>query len=255
MNKYAVVGKNINYSLSPLIHNHHFKCLNLNATYELFNIDTLDNSMAKLRKLSGFNVTVPYKIDIFEKCDEISEEVKEIKAVNCVKVVNGKFYGFNTDVYGFFQLLKKNKLIEGNLKVLIIGSGGAAKAVNYCLNNFTNHSIFVTNRTIEKAKQLTTNTILINEVVLEQFDIIINCTNVGVKNYQSPIEINKIKKESVFIDINYQAKSKFLIDAYNLNAKTINGEDMLIYQAAKSFEIWFDKEANITYLEESIRKG
>lgn len=255
MNRYAVVGKNINYSLSPIIHNFHFERLKINATYELFNIDNLKENIVNLRNLAGFNVTVPYKEMIYKICEDISAEVKEIKAVNCVKVENNKFYGYNTDVYGFYQLLEKNELLERSLKALIIGSGGAAKAVYYCLNKYTNHLIYITNRTIEKARQITANVVLINEVDLKQFDIVINCTSVGVKNFSSPIEIKHIKIDSVFIDINYQSKSKFLFDADKLNAKTINGLDMLIYQAAKSFEIWFEKKANVKYLEDSIRKG
>ena len=106
----------------------------------------------KLTEYSGFNVTIPYKEKIIKYCDVLSDEVKMIGAVNCVKVNDNIFYGFNTDTYGFYMLLKQNNLIKGKKHVLIIGAGGSGKAVFYALAKYTNHKIYLTNRTIAKQK-------------------------------------------------------------------------------------------------------
>ncbi len=255
MKRYAVIGRDIAYSISPIIHNEHFKFLEIDAIYECFDMKKLE--INPLKTYQGFNVTIPYKEQIINNCFELSKEAKEICAVNCVKVVNDQFYGYNTDVYGFYQLLVKNHLLKEEKKVLVIGAGGAGKAVYYCLLNYTKHDVYVTNKTIDKALKLTSKVISFDVVsqYITDFDIIINCTSVGVKERQSPIKIKQVKKNACFIDINYQSKSLFLDVAKKLNAKTINGFDMLIYQAAKSFEIWFQKKANIKAMYESIRKG
>ncbi len=255
MKHYAVIGKNIDYSLSPTIHMAHFNALNIEANYELLNLNELDINY--LRQLNGFNVTIPFKEKIYAKCDVLSDEAVYIGAVNCVKVISDQFFGYNTDVYGFYQLLIKNDLLEKHKKVLVIGAGGAAKAIHYCLKKYTTHEVYMTNRTDDKVKLITTNRILFQDVShqLKQFDMVINCTNVGVKDDLSPIKVQEIKENAVFIDINYQSKSPFLVNAKKLNAKTINGLDMLIYQAVKSFEIWFMEKALVEVMYYSIRKG
>lgn len=246
--RFCLVGKEIAYSLSPIIHNHHFKKLGIHADYEIFDVDNINRNV--LMGYNGFNVTIPYKEKIIKYCDVLSEEAQIIQAVNCIKVCDNKFYGFNTDIYGFYMLLKRSNLLEGSKKVLIIGAGGAGKAVYYTFKKYTNHEIFVTNRTLLKAKKLTENIILFEEVqdFLKDFDIVVNSTNV------CPIEIKDIKKDAHFIDINYLSNSLFLERAKKLNAKTINGLDMLIYQAVKSFEIWFNKKANDKLMYEALER-
>jgi shikimate dehydrogenase len=247
--RYGIIGKNIAYSLSPKIHNYHFLALNINAVYEIIDLTLL-------KDYSGFNVTIPYKEKIIDYCDELSTEAKEVGAVNCVKVIEGKYFGYNTDTYGFYMLLKKNNLLIDKKKVLIIGAGGAAKAVYYVFNKYTNMQIFVTNRRSEKAYQITKYVILFSDItnILSTFDIVVNCTNVGVQKYESPITIQTIKESSCFIDLNYQKQNAFLDKARTLGAKTINGLEMLIYQAVKSFEIWFNREANIAAIKEILDK-
>lgn len=255
MKRFSVIGENINYSLSPLIHNKIFNKLNIDANYNILNISSIYREIAKLRQLSGFNVTIPYKETIINYCDYIDNDAKDIKAINCVKIVNNKLYGYNTDVYGFFMLLKENNVnINSNTNVLIIGAGGAAKAVNYCLRKHFDSKITITNRTINNTKRITNNILDFSEIdeYIELFDIVINCTSVGVKKYDSPINVSKIKERSLFIDVNYQRNLKFLNDAKSLGAHTINGYDMLLYQAKKSFEIWFLKYLNINFIKDMI---
>ncbi len=256
MKVYGLFGKNIDYSLSPRIHNANFTALGIDAKYELYSTDELDGYQDEFIKLSGFNITIPFKEEMVKYCDYIDQEAKEVGVVNCVKVDNNKLYGYNTDVYGFYKLLEKNNLHKMKSNTLIIGAGGGGRAIFYCLKKYTNHAVSLTNRTKEKALSITDQVIEFNEVshILKEFDIVVNCTNVGVSSYVSPIDIKEIKNNAFYIDINYQRKNKFLDSASRLNAKTINGLDMLIYQAQKSFEIWFNQEACLEAMYQSIRE-
>lgn len=247
--RFGLLGKDIAYSLSPLIHNYHFEKLGIKASYDLLDYKVIDKNI--LSKYKGFNVTIPYKEEIIKYCDVLSEEAKIIGAINCVKIVDDNFFGFNTDEYGFYMLLKINNLLSGNKNVLIIGAGGSGKAVFYALVKYTNHKIYITNRTIEKAKLLTNNYLTLTEAtfMLNSFDIVINCTNVNT----SPIKVKDIKEGAYFIDLNYY-NSLFLETAQSLNAKIINGKLMLIYQAEKSFEIWFNQKANAKLMFDALER-
>jgi shikimate dehydrogenase len=254
--EFGLIGKNISYSLSPLIHNANFKACLIDADYHIIDLNDLHSKIHDLKKLNGFNITTPYKEVILPYCDFISDEVKEIGACNTVKVIDGKFHGYNTDVYGFYQLLKVNQLLNRGkeTKVLIIGAGGAAKAVHYTFKKFTNYQVFITNRTLQKAQKISENTIDFKGISLKlkEFDIVIQATNLGVKNYESPIEIDAVKVNSVYIDLNYQTNLKFLDDSKMRGAKTINGLEMLIQQAAKSYEIWVEDRANLEVIKKVI---
>lgn len=254
--KYAVIGRNIDYSLSPKIHQANFRSLKIDASYQIVNVSDITEEIGKLRQFMGFNVTIPYKEEMVKICDTLDEDAIVVQAVNCVKVVNNKFHGYNTDVYGFYMLLKNNDLLKyKNAKVLIIGAGGAAKAVYHCFEKHTNYDVTIANRTIEKALDITSqvSTIKDAEEKLYTYDLVVNATSLGVLEDKSPLSIKKIKKDCVFIDVNYQ-ETKFLTDVKQFSGKAINGVDMLIYQAAKSFEIWFSKKANSEIMKNCLRK-
>jgi shikimate dehydrogenase len=254
MKRFGLIGRQIAYSLSPIIHQANFKARLLDADYRIIDLPDLTSGIEQLRSLTGFNITTPYKEAILPYCDGISDDVKAIGACNTVKVVDGKFHGYNTDVHGFYQLLEEHQLLNrsNETKVLIIGAGGAAKAVYYTFKHYTNYQVFITNRTKEKALKICDYVIDFEEIPLKEFDLVIQATNIGVKNYESPIEIKEIKANSAFIDLNYQANLKFLNDSKVLGAKTINGLHMLIHQAAKSYEIWVEDRANLEVIKKAI---
>lgn len=242
MKRFGLVGKKISYSLSPLIHNAHFESLGINAYYELIDIDVLSKHLDVLRTYDGFNITVPYKESFLTYLDELSDEVKVIEAVNCVVVVNGKFKGYNTDIYGIYKTLSQHNLQLGRKKVLIIGAGGAGKAVYYVLKNNTSHDIYVTNRTSAKATELTKQVVDFTEFskFSDEFDIIINCVTPEV-----PIDLTNIKPNTTIIDINYQKHNINIPTSIRDQVKIIDGYAMLIYQAARSFELWFNLAPNV----------
>jgi len=251
MKRFGLIGKHISYSLSPLIHNAHFESLGINAHYDLIDIDDLAH-FELLKGYTGFNITVPYKEAFLPLLDEMSEDVKTIGAVNCVVVVNDKFRGYNTDSYGIYQTLKKYQLDLNKKKVLIIGCGGAGKAVYYTLQKYTEHEVYITNRTTSKALQLTKQVIPFTDLAnySGEFDLIINCVTPDVA-----IELPKIKPQATIIDINYQKHSIFIPPHMKKHTYFIDGTDMLIYQAAKSFELWFNIAPNVDVMYKELERS
>lgn len=255
--RFGLIGRGIGYSLSPILHTANFKALNLKATYELIDVERLAELLPIIESFSGLNVTVPYKESILSICDVLDPAVKEIGACNTIHRYRGKLYAYNTDWIGFIKLLNGTGVsLDAPLKTLLIGAGGAAKAVLFALRARTNFDVTIANRTIEKATQLTDQVLTLKaaERRLASFDIVINATSVGVKDEISPIDIHAIKEKSIFIDLNYQDHLKFLEDSKRLGAKTVNGLTMLVEQAAESFRIWTGLEPDTKQMYETMKQ-
>jgi len=249
-----VVGTNVDKSLSPLIFNHWFKKYKINATYgfKVIKKKNFNKEIVKILKeknLCGLNITIPFKENILKKMDRLDKASKTIQAVNCVTVKNKKYYGHNTDWSGFrdalFNALNKKKVtIKPNGKILLIGYGGAAKAVLYSLSLMGakwKKNTIVFNRSKEKIKILSVfqkTTFSLNKIQnhLNDAFLIINTTP---KNVLADLKIKKIKHKVVVCDIVYKPKeTKFLKHFINPSAK-IYGINMLINQAKPCFFNWF----------------
>ncbi|MFM9989587.1 shikimate dehydrogenase family protein, partial [Flavobacterium sp.] len=237
------LGKNISYSFSENYFTNKFKNQKIDAavSYENFDIQNIDKFTTILKnnpELIGLNVTIPYKEAIIPFLDELSENAQKIGAVNTIKIsANGKLFGDNTDFFGF------NKSLEPLLKphhkrALILGTGGAAKAVAFGLKKLNIDSIFVSRKEKE-------NTITYNQIDAKTFDeyqIIINCTPLGTfpKTELFPdIPYQYFTSKHIAFDLIYNPeKTEFLKNAENNGAITKNGYDMLVFQAEKAWEIW-----------------
>ncbi|MGA1846906.1 shikimate dehydrogenase [Deferribacter abyssi] len=244
---YCLIGHPVNHSLSPKIHNYLIYHTKLNAGYICFDIS--DNDFGSyinfLRKnFDGFNVTVPYKEKIINYLDEIDFEADNINAVNCVKIIDGKLIGFNTDIYGIRKTFEKYDVNLDHKNILIIGSGGAAKPLIQYIKNFKYSKLDIVNRTVSKAGNLIKKFDVKKSDVfpLEYlgknviYDIIINTTSIGLKG-EWPYKMNIKAKEFIF-DMQYKLESKTpFLSLVNFD-KSCDGKIMLIYQAVKSFEIW-----------------
>ena len=237
MNHFGLIGKNIAYSFSEKYFSEKFKAENIqNSVYETFDLDEISEieKLIQNKKLNGFNVTIPYKEQILPYLDELSDDAVEIGAVNCVKIQNGIKKGFNTDVYGFEESLKP--LLESfHQNALVLGTGGAAKAVCFVLKKL---NIFF--------QQVSRNGIFtyldLNREEVENHQIIINCTPVGTfPNVEIAPEIpyEFLTEKHLLYDLIYNPeKTKFLQLGEQKNAKIKNGLEMLELQAEKSWEIW-----------------
>jgi shikimate dehydrogenase len=253
-NFYGIIGKPLAHSLSPLLHNFWFKKHNINATYSLIEIelDKINEIINKIRnkELQGINVTTPYKQAVIPFLDIIINDAKETSSVNTVYLNNeNKIVGENTDVYGFeYSFIKKLKNEDIQEKsVLILGAGGVTPSVIYSLAKKNIKKIFLSNRTMEKAKNIKDKFPFIEIVLWESIlnksndiDIIINTTSLGMKNGNNFEQIiKKFKKELIYYDVVYNPLETPMLKNFKENKiKTFNGLEMFLYQAQKSFFLW-----------------
>jgi len=249
-NFYGLIGEKLGHSISPEIHGEIFSKLDIGATYSLFEIkkDELSEAVKGLKALGckGTNVTIPYKIEIMKHLDKISTEAEKIGAVNTVAYTKDGLIGYNTDYYGFGFTLKRASIEISGKKAVILGTGGAAKAVlEYLLDHDISEVTFVSRDPVRAAGKLKSQRI-ISYVELKGIggkDIIINCTPMGMYPVVdiSPVSKEVMEKFSVAVDIIYNPiETLFLKNAREAGLVTANGLYMLVAQAAAAQEIWQD---------------
>ncbi len=240
--KFGLVGRNISYSFSAGYFKTKFKELNLPHTYENFDLNSLkelNHVVANQDNLKGLNVTIPYKEEIILLLDSLNKRAKKIGAVNTIKVTpKGKLKGYNTDYYGF------KKSIEPHLKshhkqALILGTGGASKAVVYALGKLGIHCNYVSR---ESKIGVPYTYQLLSKKIIEAHQIIVNCTPLGTypKIEDCPdIPYDAITNQHIAYDLIYNPeKTRFLEQAQSNGATIVNGFEMLKLQAEKAWEIW-----------------
>jgi shikimate dehydrogenase len=266
--KAGVIGFPISHSLSPIIHNFYLNKYKINGTYEAFAIpnenfeDSIEN-LIQQQNLSGFNITIPHKEKIYNLCHHLSKTAQITKAVNTLIVMqNGKFFGHNSDAEGFIKNFYNHcpNYQLNQKKCLLIGAGGASRAIVYSLISQKVAKIFIANRDQEKALKLIAdfkNFSQQNSVELEfiplktqfdflnEIDLIINGTSLGMINQQKlDIDISNAKKTAIVYDIVYKPLiTDLLKQANELDLKIITGIGMLIEQALIGFEAWFKTKA------------
>jgi len=261
----GVIGDPIEHSLSPILHNAAFNSLNLDCAFLAFKVKSAEvgNAINGMRALGivGLNVTMPHKKSVISHLDEIDQTAKFLNAVNTIHNKNGKLLGFNTDGVGAIKALKENGVNPAGKKVLLLGSGGAARAIAYSLAKEADELV-VLNRTVEQAKELASllNRTFSKKVVADSLtpsaiqenlrgcDILVNATSVGMKPNanQSLIAPEWLKPNLAVMDIVYDPmETKLAKDAKSAGSKVVSGVEMLIYQGAASFEIWTGKSAPV----------
>ncbi len=267
--KYAVIGHPISHSLSPFIHELLFKIDDIDASYVALDICDLENEYEKkLKPLSGYNVTIPYKIDIIRKLSKISEKASLCNSVNTVK--NGEITeGFTTDGYGFSQAVKAKTGGVLPKDVLIYGYGGAARAIAFeCLEHGCNISFAVRESSIGNCKLLqdeifeklsvTVNVYSLYDIPKEKkFSLLVNATPVGMHpNVDSCVADDDIIKnaEAVFDAVYNPLETLLLKKAKDYKKVAIGSVEMLVYQAAKAHEIWVDGKYSDEQLQQICEK-
>ncbi|MBI4078732.1 MAG: shikimate dehydrogenase [Candidatus Levybacteria bacterium] len=243
----CIIGNPVEHSLSPVMHNAGYKALGLDYVYVAFRVENIQKAIDGLRALNvrGIVVTVPHKIDVLRYVDSVDETAKKIGAVNTIVNDNGVLTGSNTDWNGSVGALKHVTSIT-NKTVAVFGAGGAARAVVYGLKR-EGATVFVFNRTIEKAKILSEEFNLDGGFSLHEkskiqgADIVINTTSVGMHPLENeiPIPINYLNKQQVVYDIVYTPKeTRFLQLAKNQGARVVYGDTMVLYTAIPQFELF-----------------
>ncbi len=241
--KYGLVGRNISYSFSRHYFTNKFEELHLN-THSYENVDKKNTEELKLffkedfKKFKGFSVTIPYKHDVFDFLDDVEEEARKIGAVNCIKVTDDyKLIGYNTDVYGFKKAIEP-MLKKQDTKALILGTGGAAKAVAYVFDSLDITYKFVSRSAVGTQISYAD----ITEELLLDYTVIVNCSPVGTfpNIDQCPaIPYQFIGKKHVLFDLIYNPdQTLFLAKGKEQGAAIKNGLEMLEQQAEKAWDIW-----------------
>ncbi len=263
---YCLLGNEIKNSLSPTIHNNLLKSNNLNGLYITINVDSANlkgviNTLCKLN-FRGFNVTIPHKTNILQYLDSLDPLAQEVNAVNTILHDNKKLIGYNTDVEGFMTPLHGKIKNFDNKKAVILGAGGASKAVLYGLTQANCKEIIILNRSLENAKanisKLNSDISISCDKLTQQnidslsdIDILINTVPLNKTN--TSFIFNKKLNVKIAYDLEYIPKeTNFIKQMKSINADVIYGYEMLITQAKLSFNIWTGISSNTDSLNAKI---
>jgi shikimate dehydrogenase len=237
--QYGLIGYPLTHSFSPKWFMEKFAAEGIDATYKAYpleNIESINDLLANY-PLRGLNVTIPYKTGVVDLLDHISAEVEVIGAVNCIDIRHGQRIGYNTDVIGFENSLKP--LFQAHhTKALVLGTGGAAKAVNYVLDK-----LGIERTSVSRNKSDDTLTYEeLTEDIIAAHTLIINTTPLGMSpdvDVAPAIPYDVITGEHLLYDLIYNPEeTKFLQLGREQGAVTKNGYEMLVLQADASWEIW-----------------
>lgn len=242
MSKFGLIGKDIEYSFSRSFFKKKFEKEQLQHTYENFdleNIKQFTNLIQNTPNIGGLNVTIPYKEAIIPFLDKLNKKAKKIGAVNTIKISKkGKLIGYNTDCYGFSQSLKEY-LKPHHKKALILGTGGASKAIAYSLKKLNIEFSYVSR---SKSSNDSYTYDELTDLIISNHKLIINCTPLGTHpntNECPDIPYDAITKEHLLFDLIYNPEeTKFLTIGKLRGATICNGLKMLELQAEKAWEIW-----------------
>jgi shikimate dehydrogenase len=254
---YGVIGYPIEHSLSPMIHNAAIEALGIDAVYVAFHVKPgmLRDAVYGMKAIGvkGFNVTMPFKTEIVSYLDQLDEETAFVEAVNTVVDVDGCFVGYTTDGLGALEVLKSTVGNLDGLSIVVIGAGGAARALVYHLSKIP-CNITILNRSVEKARFIVeklgsnSNAKLSyrslseddQKAVIPKAHIIVNATPVGMTIPGCPISPSLLNNSHIVFDMIYwPPETQLLKEARLREATIINGLPMLVYQAAYSFKLWF----------------
>lgn len=263
------------HSVSPIIHNNAFKKLGLNYAYLSFEVnkDNLKDAVKSIKtlKMRGVNLSMPNKKEVIQYLDEISETAKLSQSVNTIVNDNGILKGYSTDGKGFFKSLEEEKIFVKNKNITIFGTGGASISIisQAVFESVENIFVFKRDKNWEEQKKILDNisdktnckielysledkNILKRKI--EESILLINATNVGMKENISLIEDKSFfRKDLIVSDIIYNpTKTKLLQIAEKEGCKIVNGIGMLLYQGALSFELWTDKKMPVEYIKEIL---
>ncbi|MFQ6113948.1 MAG: shikimate dehydrogenase [bacterium] len=272
---FGIVGHPLGHSLSPILHEFILNKIHVKACYHAFEIkkEELAATIQSMKTLgfTGFNVTIPYKENIVSFLDEIDEEASMIGAVNTVLIKDNKLYGTNTDGVGFIQALKNKNMDMNGKSAVLLGAGGAARAVAYSLVANGIKKLWLLNRTPVRA-ELLANGIVSNvgfsnisydslsdayfEQAVESSQIVINATSLGMwpAVETTPICVENFSPGLIVVDLVYNPhETKFLKAAKSAGSKIIEGLDMLIYQGVEAMKIWTAMDIRVENFFDEIR--
>ncbi len=241
--EYGLIGYPLSHSFSQKYFTEKFEREGIpDAVFHVFAIPSIDKLPQLLKEhplLKGFSITIPYKRSVIEYLDGVSTAVKEMNACNCVKIKEGKLYGYNTDIVGYKESFIKH-LKPYHTKALILGTGGASSAVEFVLKKLHIDYIFVSRK--KDASKNIAGYADVNEALLQEYKIIINTTPLGTYpdvNDAPNIPYHLLTPQHYLFDLVYNpAKTKFLALGEQQGATIQNGYEMLVLQSEENWKIW-----------------
>lgn len=257
--KAGVVGFPVSHSLSPRLHGFWLKEYNIAGEYKAYevkpeNLPEFINNLRSDKDFVGVNLTIPHKEAVMKLLDEVDFLANVIGAVNTVINDRGKLIGRNTDAYGCAENIRS--FVTGTKKAVVLGAGGAAKAVIFALKQLGFEQVIITNRTRERAEELASaiiHPLLIIEwekrsEILENSDLLINTTSLGMTGKESlEIDLSLLPKTALVTDIIYSPlETPLLAQAKAHGNPTVDGLGMLLHQAVPAFEAWFGVKPKVT---------
>jgi len=262
---HSIYGSPIAHSLSPVIFNATFEKLSLNRTYVPFDVskENLKRAIEAARTLEfdGFNVTMPHKIAIVEMLDGLDMNAKKSGSVNTVVRTESGLVGYNTDGEGAVRAMRSYGFEPSNKRILVLGAGGAAHALVHRFST-ENNTIKILNRTLDKAQELEENATRPARISYEQLtknslekslqdtDLLVNATPIRTSTLVSQLKIplNRVKDSAWIFDLAYDKPS----EPIPAGRGTISPLEMLVHQAALSYEIWLNEPAPFPLMRSSL---
>lgn len=275
---FGIFGWPVEHSFSPAMHNSAFEKLQMDCAYVPFPVqpEYIGKAVDSIRSLglSGVNVTIPHKSSVIKYLDEVSREAQLIGAVNTIVNRNGILTGYNTDAPGFLKSLETDAGVNpGGKRVLILGAGGAARAVSIQLAIAGAAEIALTSPVAGEAEGLANlieSSLNVKVSVInwdkqeisknaEGFDILINATPVGMHprvEEKPPVDLENATRDLLVCDLIYNPNETMLLkEARDNGFKTLNGMGMLLYQGAIAFELWTGIEPPLEVMKEALQKS
>lgn len=255
--KYAIIGDPVGHSLSPAMHEAGFRYLGIEAEYHRIQVSLSELpekvEFLKQNGYAGWNVTYPLKERIIPYLDRITSTARDIGAVNTVKFADGLLQGHNTDGEGFVESLKAKGFSFRNKEVVILGAGGAAKAIAVSLAK-ADARLLILNRTENKADDLAEHIVSLggnartDRIVagdwLKSVDLLIQTTPIGMNDEDYPVKLKDINPSAWVVDLIYHpVVTPFLAEAAFYGCRTFNGLEMLLYQGVLAWKFWLGIEA------------
>ncbi|OGH55703.1 MAG: shikimate dehydrogenase [Candidatus Lindowbacteria bacterium RIFCSPLOWO2_12_FULL_62_27] len=265
---YGILGHPLGHTLSPAMQNAAFRAAGIDALYVALPVEParIRRALAglKVSGFSGFNVTVPYKETVLPYLDRISPDARAVGAVNTIVADprTGRWVGHNTDVYGFQRLAARAGIRTAGRRILLIGAGGAARAVCAAIGGAA-ASIDIVNRTPARARKLRAAMpkkiqkkidVLSSTPMSHAYDLIINATSVGLlRGDRLPAPAWIFEKATAAIDLIYNPpRTDFLRRARRAGCRIAGGLDMLLYQGARAFELWTRRPAPVAAMRRAL---
>lgn len=267
---FGILGHPISHSLSPLMHQAAFEALGCDAIYAPFDVppaalsDVLRGLVAC--GIAGLNVTVPHKEAVVPCLDALAEEAKVLGAVNTMVVRHGRLIGYNTDVVGFERALEELGWQPRRCTAILLGAGGAAKAVAWVLSRTPGSRLIIANRHLDRAQRLAAwltrlrprcriEVRVLGPVDVRGCDLLVNATPIGMKGEATIPSIRGFSRRVLVYDLVYHRLTALVRQARRHGCVAANGASMLVYQGAEAFRLWWRRPAPVDVMRRAVERA